>query len=446
MTGGGAGVVAAGAAWLGLYLGLCFAPLLIVLAGPTPPPRDFRTELAAGLGFLALAVMCLQFVLTARFRRLKAPFGSDLVYAFHRDVTLAVIAFAALHPVLLWFSPQREKVIARLDVLGQPLFPRWGLYAALCLVLLSVAAFGRRRWRIPYELWRRTHAILAAAILVLVTLHILTERHYLALPWKRNLWAGYTALWLGAVAWVRLGKPLLLLRRPYAVESVRAERGGSFSLAVAPVGHPGIRFSPGQFAWVTLFGSPFGDTEHPFSFSGSAEGGARVEFTVKALGDFTRRVPDAAPGDRVYVDGPFGAISADRRRRARGYAFVAGGIGITPAMSHLRTFADRGERRPLLLVYANNDWDSVTFREELDALRPRLDLRIVHVLARPPETWEGERGFVDEALLRRHLPAPAADWEVFICGPPPMMDAVERALWRMGYPAGRYHAERFDLV
>ena len=103
------------------------------------------------------------------------------------------------------------------------------------------------------------------------------------------------------MAWVRLGKPLALLRRPYRVESVRGERGGAFTLAVAPDGHPGLRFSPGQFAWVTLFGSPFADREHPFSFSGSAEAGGRLEFTIKALGDFTRRVPQAARGERVFV-------------------------------------------------------------------------------------------------------------------------------------------------
>jgi predicted ferric reductase len=390
--------------------------------------------------------MCLQFVLTARFRRVKAPFGSDLVYAFHRDITFAILTFVAAHPVLLWFTPQREKVVARLDFIGLPTFPRYGFYAALCLGLLAAAAFGRRRWRIPYEAWRRSHALLAAATLVFATLHILTERHYLALPWKRSLWAGYTALWLGTIAWVRLGKPLRLLRRPYAVEGVRGERGGAFTLTVVPVGHPGLRFSPGQFAWVTLFGSPFGDTEHPFSFSGSAERGPRLEFTIKALGDFTRRLPEVAAGDRVFVDGPFGAISADRRPRAAGYAFIVGGIGITPAMSHLRTFADRGEPRPLLLVYANNDWESVTFREEIEELRGRLELRVVHVLARPPEVWEGERGFVTKELLRRHLPPPAQGWEAFVCGPPPMMDAVERSLWQIGYPAGSYHAERFDLV
>jgi ferredoxin-NADP reductase len=53
---------------------------------------------------------------------------------------------------------------------------------------------------------------------------------------------------------------------------------------------------------------------------------------------------------------------------------------------------------------------------------------------------------VTEELLRRHLPPPAQGWEAFVCGPPPMMDAVERSLWRIGYPAGSYHAERFDLV
>ena len=436
----------AGSLWFALYLALCAAPLGVILAGRMPPGRDFRTELAVGLSITALAVVCLQFSLTARFRWLEAPFGSDLVYAFHRDITFAVLAFVLLHPLLLWLSPERDKVLVRLDLLGSPLVPRSGVYAALCLLALAAAAFGRKRWRVPYEVWRRSHAVLATAILVFAALHVLEERNYLALPRERALWVGYTACWLGVAAWFRLGRPLSLLRRPYAVESVRQERGHAFTLSVAPVGHAGLRFSPGQFGWVTLFASPFRDKGHPFSFSGSAARAGRLEFTIKALGDFTRRIPEAAPGDRVWLDGPFGAISADRRLNAKGFAFIVGGIGVTPAMSHLRTFADRGERRPLALVYANNDWESVTFREEIEELGTRLALRVVYVLAQPHEGWAGERGFVSEELLRRCIPAPGAGWEVFVCGPPLMVDAVDRTLRRIGYPVGTYHAERFDLV
>jgi predicted ferric reductase len=114
----------------------------------------------------------------------------------------------------------------------------------------------------------------------------------------------------------------------------------------------------------------------------------------------------------------------------------------------LRTLADRADRRPLLLIYANNRWEDVTFRQEIEALQQQLNLRVVHVLLDPPEGWQGERGFVTQDLLARHLPAERKCnvYEIFVCGPKPMMDAVEKALTELGVPLGDFHSERFDLV
>lgn len=154
------------------------------------------------------------------------------------------------------------------------------------------------------------------------------------------------------------------------------------------------------------------------------------------------------PGQRVYVDGPFGAFSIDRHPHAEEYVFIAGGIGITPIMSMLRTLADRGDRRPLTLLYANRMWEGVTFREEIAELEQRLNLRVVHILSAAHKSWEGERGRITPALLERHLLMPQRrdSQEVFICGPKPMMDAVERSLVSLGISVGDFHSERFDLV
>jgi ferredoxin-NADP reductase len=115
-------------------------------------------------------------------------------------------------------------------------------------------------------------------------------------------------------------------------------------------------------------------------------------------------------------------------------------------MSMIRTLADRGDRRPLVLLYGGKSLDSLTFREELDALKTRLDLRIVYVLTNPPEGWSGETGRIDAAMFRRHLPPEFADHEYFICGPDPMMDAIETALGEMKVPRMRYHSERYSFV
>jgi predicted ferric reductase len=70
------------------------------------------------------------------------------------------------------------------------------------------------------------------------------------------------------------------------------------------------------------------------------------------------------------------------------------------------------------------------------------------VLESPPEGWSGAKGFVNADILERSLPAERIPnrVEIFICGPGPMMNAVEKALIQLGVPLGDFHSERFDLV
>jgi 3-phenylpropionate/trans-cinnamate dioxygenase ferredoxin reductase subunit len=285
--------------------------------------------------------------------------------------------------------------------------------------------------------------------------HIILVGYYVSSPWKQALWITYGIFWVGLLAYVRVIKPWLELRRPYVVDQVRPERGDAWTLELRPEGHSGLTFHPGQFAWLTLRSSPFADREHPFSFSSSAARPERLGFTIKELGDWTAQIGQVRPGERAYLDGPHGAFTTDRHDHAVGFVFIAGGVGITPVMSILRTLADRGDRRPLYLIYANRNWEDATFREEIEALRTQLDLHVVHVVEQPPADWEEadaregrERGFVTEDILRRYLPhfERRNIYEAFMCGPQPMMDAVERALIRLGVDMGDIHTERFNLV
>lgn len=432
--------------WIFFYILLVSAPLLILITGDVPAGREFWREFSVALGFAGLAMMTLQFVLTARFKVIKAPYGADIIYHFHRQISLVALVLILAHPLLLFiFSPETLNL---LNLITAPWRARMGVTAVLLLIALIITSLYRMRLRIEYTAWRIWHGILATAIVALAMAHIVLARHYLNTPTKQVLWIALGLFWVGLLVYVRIIKPILLMRQPYEVEKVIPERGNAWSLVLKPVGHPGMTFMPGQFAWITAWKSPFADTEHPFSFSSSASQPNRLAFTIKELGDFTATIKTLQPGQKVYLDGPFGHFSVDRHPHARMFAFIAGGVGITPMMSMLRTLVDRGDKRPLLLIYANKDWENIIFREELESLKDSLNLTLIHVLEKAPPDWTGETGFVSESLLERYLPKdlPRNSIEVFICGPQPMMNAVENSLIKLGVPFGDFHSERFNLV
>jgi ferredoxin-NADP reductase len=112
-------------------------------------------------------------------------------------------------------------------------------------------------------------------------------------------------------------------------------------------------------------------------------------------------------------------------------------------MSILRTAADRADTRTFVLVYANRRVEDVTFAEELDELRDRLDVRIVHVLPQPPAGWTGERRRITADVLQRHRPEDLSRWDFFLCGAAAPVDSGTSALVDMGVPPELVHAERF---
>jgi len=125
---------------------------------------------------------------------------------------------------------------------------------------------------------------------------------------------------------------------------------------------------------------------------------------------------------------------------------IAGGIGIAPMRSILATMRDRGDRRHVVLIYAVRDPSRAPFSEEFEQLRAELNLDIVYVYEVPPPDWTGERGYITGPVLKRHLPPQYRRYHYFVCGPPPMMDAVETMLLASGVPRVAIDSERFNVV
>lgn len=430
-------------AWVGIYLLLVLAPLLVLLIGPLPPGSGFAWDLSMALGFAGIAMLGVQFILTARFRRVSAPFGLDILYYFHRY--MAIFAFVLIGAHYLAIRVLNPDALGTANPFTAPGYMTAGRAALLCFAAVIVTSIWRKPLGIPYDSWRLLHVALTLAGLHLAVGHIEGADYYINTPGKRPLWIMFTLSWVLLIAYVRLFKPWRMRKTPYRVLDVRPETANTWTLAVQADGHPGLRFQPGQFAWLTLRASPFALKEHPFSFSSSAQNPQRLEFTIKDRGDFTRSMPTITPGEVAYLDGPYGAFSVDRYA-APGFVFIAGGVGIAPIMSMLRTLADRNDPRPLWLIDANQSRDGIIFYDALEALKTRLNLHVVHVLEQPPAEWNGERGRITQDLLQRLLPDNRRDLEYFLCGPKPMTLSVERALRALRVPTRRQHTELFDLA
>ena len=123
------------------------------------------------------------------------------------------------------------------------------------------------------------------------------------------------------------------------------------------------------------------------------------------------------------------------------YVFVAGGIGITPFLSHLQFCADIKQRIDAHLLYCNNQVEDVAYAEKLAAYAP-IGLSTTHVLNKPPEQWLGLSGYLTEAMIRATVPD-VAERLVYLSGPPAMVGAYEALFQRCGVPKRNIKTDYF---
>jgi len=175
--------------------------------------------------------------------------------------------------------------------------------------------------------------------------------------------------------------------------------------------------------------------------------------TVKRIGGglFSNWVGDRLKaGDTIDVMVPHGSFTTEFDPGARRHLVgIAGGSGITPVISLVRTVLREEPNSRFTLLYGNRDSSSVIFLEALAALKDKYlgRFEIYHFLDAEEQDIELFNGMLDRVRLEEAIPALVPDaaevdgW--FICGPGPMMDAAEGALLDRNIPKERIHIERF---
>ena len=211
----------------------------------------------------------------------------------------------------------------------------------------------------------------------------------------------------------------------------------SLVLQAPPESRDRFAYRPGQFLTLKLPGPDGGAAARCYSLASSPHTGEPLKVTVKRVagGHGSNWVCDRVEvGDELEVLPPAGTFTP--ASFDCDLLLVAGGSGITPVLSIAKSALASGQGR-VLVLYANRDESSVIFRGELRELAEEYPDRLVVL------HWlESVQGLPSAEQLAAVL-APYAQREAFVCGPTPMMDAVEQALRTLGAPRDRIHRERF---
>ncbi|MDE3018908.1 MAG: cytochrome-b5 reductase [Nitrospirota bacterium] len=222
---------------------------------------------------------------------------------------------------------------------------------------------------------------------------------------------------------------------PYFLSARRPETHDTATFRFALPADATLDMLPGDY--VTVHATVNGKTvKRPYTPSSLVGTTGWFELTVKryATGLVSTYVHDRRVGETVEISGPHtGGHWVDGMATRVG--FIAGGSGITPMVSIIRWILAKRLPVEQWLVFANKTEADIILREEFErAAREHPTFHCYHVLGQPPAGWSMGVGRVTPDLLRAHLPPPGPGTVLFLCGPPPMVDALEGTLKALGYP------------
>ncbi|MEO0890844.1 MAG: ferric reductase-like transmembrane domain-containing protein, partial [Pseudomonadota bacterium] len=274
------------------------ALFIILHLGFAPEQHTARTTATMMLGGIAFLLMTISVILATRLEVFEEWFGGlDRMYQVHRIAGTFVGIFVIFHFVGV------PKVLPEgVDPALNPLIPSSPL-GKVSMVLLVLGLFVSLNRKISYSKWRTPHKIMALV-------YFLTIGHFMNAPgvfFERFSASGIMLIMSAVMGMIALLYTMLGMNKRtathFTIEAVNSMERAT-ELVLKPVREM-LTFKPGQFAFVEIQGTEWSEP-HPFTIS-SAPGEDRLRFTVKVLGDWTRKVrEELKPGGEVIVRGPYG--------------------------------------------------------------------------------------------------------------------------------------------
>jgi predicted ferric reductase len=403
---------------------------------------DLFTSIGRLTGLQSAYLALIQVVLLARLPALERVVGFDRLSRWHRWNGHACIDLVIAHVVFtVWGYAMLDKFTVGKEIrtmLGGGIYP--GMITATIGTALLIAVVATSlvivRRRLSYEWWYAVH-LMAYAGIALSWFHEIPTGNELVLDRiAADYWRGLFIATLAILVGFRLLVPAYAaFRHRLRVAAVQEEAPGVVSITMTGRNLDRLHARPGQFFLWRFLDRHRWWSAHPFSLS-AAPDGRSLRITVKALGDHSRRLASIQPGTRVVAEGPLGVFTDELRRHDKAL-LIAGGIGITP----IRALLERMHGDAIVLYRVISDAD-VVFREELERLVADGRATVHYVVG--DHRGEG-RDLLSPSHLVELVPD-IAERDVFLCGPPAMIDAIHKNLRHAHVPRRNVHTERFALV
>jgi predicted ferric reductase len=394
-------------------------------------------QLTALLGtYLALIGL----VLMSRSPWLDRLIGLPRLASWHRWVGFGCVWLLVAHTVL---TTAGFAVTTGTDLLAETWtllttypYVLMGTVGLVMLIAVGITSVRIARRGLSYETWYFIHLYAYLGMALGFAHQLVVGTDFLSDPVAVAYWIGLYLVTILAIVVFRLGQPVqLFFRHRLRVAHVVAEGPGVVSVYVTGRDLDRLTAEAGQyFLWRFLAGDGWWRA-HPFSLS-AAPNDRYLRLTVKATGDGTNDMQRLAIGTPVFVEGPYGAFTADPSTQPR-ILLIAGGIGVAPLRALLEDMP--GPRGTITLIYRASRWEDIVFGDELDALVKARGARLHYLIGRRTEL---RRDPLEARSLHRLVPD-IAEREIYICGPEGMIKRVQRSLRALRVASTQIHEEHF---
>jgi ferredoxin-NADP reductase len=203
-----------------------------------------------------------------------------------------------------------------------------------------------------------------------------------------------------------------------------------------------LNYKAGQFFLITLKQGDKELSKH-FSFSSSPTEKDQIEFTKKFTDhEYSLALRDVKVGDWARIDAPYGQFTFEGEYPK--IALLGGGIGITPFISFCKNATDKGLSSKITLFYGCRTPEDIAFRKEFEDLTQKnKNIKLVFTVNIAPLDWKGATGIINGEMIKQQLP----DYQenmFYTCGPPPMVEAMEKLVVGLGLPKEKLKRELFS--